>query len=299
MTHPLPASSSTSTLGLLVVIGAAASISVSNILTPMVYALGTNSLTLLGLRYAGFLLVCGLWLKTQGISISLQKSDLIHCAGAGTAYAFGSACLITSFAFIPVSLAILVFYLFPLITRLAESAIDRRVPSVFEIVCYILALSGLAVCLGVGLDDLNIEGLLFAVLAALGLSLSYVWTGRRLKSVQPVVLTFTMAATGLVLSIIATTVSGNWAMPPLDPLALLIVGATILTFAGAFLGMFVGVNLTGPSRTAMVMNLEPVMTVGLAIVILEEGLEGNQLLGAVLVIATIVATQLKAPQSGS
>lgn len=61
--------------------------------------------------------------------------------------------------------------------------------------------------------------------------------------------------------------------------------------------MFVGVNLTGPSRTAMVMNLEPVMTVGLAIIILEEGLEGNQLLGATLVIATIVATQIKSPQT--
>lgn len=195
MTIPLPASSRTSTLGQIVVISAAASISFSNILTPMVYALGTNSLTLLGLRYAGFLLVCGLWLKSQGISISLNKRDLVHCAGAGTSYAFGSACLITSFAYIPVSLAILVFYLFPLITRLAESALDKRVPSLFEIACYILALSGLAICLGVGLDDLNIEGLLFAVLAALGLSTSYVWTGRRLKSVQPVVLTFTMAAT--------------------------------------------------------------------------------------------------------
>jgi drug/metabolite transporter (DMT)-like permease len=71
-----------------------------------------------------------------------------------------------------------------------------------------------------------------------------------------------------------------------------LMAAAALTFAGAFLGMFVGVRLIGASGTAMIMNLEPVLTIVLAIVLLDENLTVHQFLGAALVVAAVFAAQI-------
>jgi len=280
-------------LGIVVVMAAATSISLSNILAPIVYALGSNTQTLLVFRFAGFLLVCGLCLKIRNVDLTLQRRDLFHCAGAGLTYAIGSGSLVAAFAYIPVSLAVLIFYTFPLMTRLAVSVLDRRKPALLEIACLLIALLGLAICLGIGLDRLNGPGLSFAALAALGVAGSYVWTARRLASIQATVMTFYMAGTGLALALGFTLTTRTWAFPPAELMAIGLMAAAALTFAGAFFGMFAGVQLIGPTRAAMIMNLEPVLTVALAILLLDEDLSIHQLLGAALVIASIFAAQIE------
>ncbi|MEM7225266.1 MAG: DMT family transporter [Pseudomonadota bacterium] len=286
--------SSGKALGFIVVVAAATSISFSNILAPIVYGLGGNTETLLVFRFGSFLLVCGLWLKVQGISFVLSGRELLHCAAAGLAYTIGSGSLIAAFAFVPVSLAVLIFYTFPLITSLAECALDRRRLALSELACLLAALLGLAICLGIGFGHLNLPGLVFSVLAAVGVATSYLWSGRKLASVQPTLKTFYMAVTGWTLALCLTFGSGAWALPPIELTAMALLAAAALSFAGAFFGMFSGVHRIGASRTAMIMNLEPVITVALAILLLGEALTYYQGLGAALVVAAIFAAQITA-----
>ncbi len=281
-------------LGVLVVVATATSISFSNILAPVVYGLGSNPQTLLVCRFASFLVVCIAWLKFQKISLFVARGERPHCVGAGLVFAVGSAFLVAAFATIPVSLAVLILYTFPLITHLAESALDRRRPTLRELAALAVALAGLAICLGIGLDQLNGNGVAFAFLAALAISCSFVWTGRKLRAVQPTVMTAYMAGTGLVLALGLTFATDAWALPRLEPMAAGLMAAAALSFAGAFLGMFVGVRLIGASPTAMIMNLEPVLTLALAVLLLDEDLSVHQLLGAALVIAAIAAAQIAA-----
>ena len=56
--------------------------------------------------------------------------------------------------------------------------------------------------------------------------------------------------------------------------------------------MFRGVHLIGPAPTAMVMNLEPVFTIALAVTLLAETLSDRKLIGAAVVLAAVVASQL-------
>ena len=293
MTSPGTVKTSAAPLGFLVVAAAAASISVANVLSPVVYDQGSNPATLLAFRFGSFLLLCGLWLRVHKITMVPERRHLVHCAGAGLAYTIGSGALITAFAFMPVSLVVLIFYTFPLMTRLAESALDRRWPTVWEVACLLTALSGLVICLGIGLDRLNGPGLALSVLAAAGVAASLVWSGRKLSSIPPTVTTFHMAAIGLIAVLCVTTVTQSWALPPLEPVATGLMAAAALSFAGAFLGMFAGVRLIGASRAAMVMNLEPVLTVALAIFLLNEDLSVHQFLGAALVIGAIIAAQFR------
>ena len=202
-------------LGLAIVILGAFSISAHNVLVPVVYEAGTNAPTLLVIRNLGFVLVCGLWMLSRSQALALPARDLQHCIGAGLAYAITSGALIAFFGEIPISLAILVFYLFPLLTRLGESCLDRRAPSFFELLCFLAALLGLGLILGHGWDQVNALGLIYAFIAALGLSTSYLWTGRKLKHLSSTVITFHMAWSGLLAALIFAGLTNTWLFPKL------------------------------------------------------------------------------------
>ncbi|MEM9104099.1 MAG: DMT family transporter [Pseudomonadota bacterium] len=287
----------TATLGILTVLAATISISLSSIFAPFVYVQGSNPQTLTIFRFACFAAVCGAWLVFRGTPTMVSRRNLAHCIGAGIIYTIGSASLITAFAYIPVTLSVLILYLFPLLTRFGESLFEKRWPSVAEVACLVAALVGLAICLGLALDQLNLPGLVFSAVAAVGVAGSFLWTGRKLTAMPPTVTTFYMAVTGLIAALIFTMATGGWALPPAKTIAILAMSAAALSFAAGFLGMFVGVRLIGASRAAMVMNFEPVATIILALLILGETLSATQLAGAALVIAAItVAQKLPAPE---
>ena len=280
-------------LGLLIVTAASVGVSLTNVLAPIVYEFGSNPATLMFFRFALFVAVCLPWLKWRRIRLALAPQHRVSAIVAGIIYTVGSTSLISAFAHMPVSLVILIFYTYPLITRLAECAIDRHRPAAFEIACLLAALAGLALCLGVAPDRINAIGLAFSLSAAVGVAGSFVWAGRKLAAVPPTLQTFYMGSTGLVLAIVVTSAAGAWAFPPADALSWSPLLAAALCSAAAFLAMFIGVRMIGASQTAMVMNTEPVLTIGLAILLLGETLSVNQVAGATIVIAAIFFAQVR------
>ncbi len=75
--------------------------------------------------------------------------------------------MLGAFAYMPVSLVVLIFYTFPLLTGLFASLLDRRWPRGIEIVRIVVAFFGLALALDVSLGSLHPIGLGLSVLAAL------------------------------------------------------------------------------------------------------------------------------------
>lgn len=274
---------------------AALSISLTNVSALFVYEAGGNPPTIIVLRNLAFLVICGTWLTASGRFRWLERRGQLICVGAGIAYTCGAAGLLLSLLSLPVSLAILIFFTFPLLTALLESALDRRPPGLGQCVCLLAALAGLYVALEVERFAFAPEGVIFAVVAAVGVAISYVWTGRALPAVDSAVMTFHMAITGLVGAAIYVAATGSFALPANGGAGYVgwgALGVAVLGFAVAFFAMFRGVHLIGPARTAMVMNLEPVFTIALAFALLSEDLSSRKLIGAALVLAAVVASQL-------
>ncbi len=193
---------------------------------------------------------------------------------------------------LPVSLAILIFFTFPLMTAMLESTLDRRLPGLGQLVCLLAALAGLAIALEVERFALAPEGVIFAAIGAVGVAISYVWTGRALPGVDSAVMTFHMAITGLLGASLYVVATGSLALPVDGVLGWPALIVAVVGFAVAFFAMFRGVHLIGPASTAMVMNLEPVFTIALAVALLAETLTGRKLIGAAVVVAAVVASQL-------
>ena len=278
--------------GVALVLLAALSISLTNVSAPFVYEAGGNPQTIIILRNLAFLLLCGLWLKTSGRFRWLERRGQLVCFGAGIAYTSGAAGLLLSLLTLPVSLAILIFFTFPLMTALLESTLDRRLPGIGQIACLFGALAGLAIALEVERFALAPEGVIFAAIGAVGVAISYVWTGRALPGVDSAVMTFHMAITGLIGASLYVVATGSFALPVGGGLGWAALVVAVVGFAVAFFAMFRGVHLIGPARTAMVMNLEPVFTIALAVTLLAETLSDRKLIGAAVVLAAVVASQL-------
>lgn len=270
---------------------AALSISLTNVAAPFVFDAGGNPQTVLVLRNVTFLVLCGLWLLVGGRFRWLDRRGQLVCFGAGVAYTCGAAGLLLSFVSLPVSLAILVFFTFPLMTALLDSALDRRPPDLAQLACLFAALAGLGLALEVERFVFAPSGVIFAALGGLGVAVSYVWTGRALPGEDSAVMTFHMAITGLLGAALFAAATGSFALPAGSGFGRPALVVAVLGFAVAFFAMFRGVHLIGPAPTAMVMNLEPVLTIALAVALRGEALGGRKLVGAAAVLAAVVASQ--------
>jgi drug/metabolite transporter (DMT)-like permease len=92
---------------------------------------------------------------------------------------------------------------------------------------------------------------------------------------------------------------GSFVVPTAGALGWGALLVAVLGFAFAFFAMFRGVQLIGPAPTAMLMNLEPVFTIVLALVLLAEPLTLRKLIGAAAVLAAVFVSQRLARRRAS
>lgn len=286
------------TAGVLIVLSAAVLISLTNILAPVIYQGGSNPLTYLTLRFLCFVVLCRLWFLAHGKRPALPVRRRLTGYGIGVVYAIGAGSLLSALVYIPVSLAILILFMFPLLIVVFASVLDRRMPGAIEMICFAAAFVGLALALEVSIETLNPLGLGLAGLSALAIAVAYLWNGRAMGDLDATVVTLHMSVSGLAVAAVLTFATGSFVLPlSSGPGMLALVGAS-LCFAGAFFAMFFGVRVIGPVRTAMVMNLEPVLTIAMSIMLLGETLSLRQFAGAALVLGAVVLAQRSGKRPG-
>lgn len=266
-------------------------VSLSSIFSRFAYDAGANPQTLVFFR---FLLFSSLYLVIAGIvskPLHLPRQNRFFVYLAGGFYTLGSGALLASMFYLPVSLAIVIFYTYPIFTLAGEkfAAGERLKP--IETGCFVLAFTGLLLALKIDFLTLNATGVGLATIASLAMSASYLTSEKKLKSVKPFLLTFHLALCGLVIMTLYILLTGSFNPGKFTSTALLSVFLASLCFSAAFFCMFKGISLIGAVNTAMILNLEPVFTIGLAFLLLNESLAAIQIFGAVLVIISIITVQ--------
>lgn len=212
------------------------------------------------------------WLPTLGITVAWLVVNVGYMA---------------SFYYIPVSLAVLIFFTFPVQTALVGPLVAGRRPDAATLVAALVAFGGLALALGPDLSGLDWRGCALAFLAAVGLMSTFLLS-RRLV-VQQDMFTFSfnlhlacaVAVTGYILA------TGGLALPS-GAAALLALFGVGLFYVVAVSLQFLAIRLTGPARASIVFNAEPVVTILAAAVVLGESLGLAQLAGATLVVAGVL-----------
>lgn len=102
-------------IGITLALAAAFAFALANTSASLAYHSGSNPLSVAAIRFVLPAAVLVVWLRLQGVPLSLSTRDGWIAATLGAVTAVYSWALLSAIGAIPLALAVLVFYLFPLI----------------------------------------------------------------------------------------------------------------------------------------------------------------------------------------
>jgi drug/metabolite transporter (DMT)-like permease len=190
--------------------------------------------------------------------------------------------------YIPVSLAVLIFYTCPFLVAFISRFTENEPITMARLAAIMLAFIGLSIALKVqSAAVLPIIGILFALMAALGFASFVSVSSLVLRTADRQAVLLHSLATGTILFVLFFVLTNGTEIAGTRAGLLKACGAGIfITFA--YITFFAGMKIIGPVKSTMIMNIEPVLTIALAAMALGERLSNTQLFGAGLVIGGIV-----------
>lgn len=279
-------------LGLLVVLLSATSIGAATPFARVAFDSGVDVIALMAIRYGLALLAVGAYLIWRRQPWRLSGRQLGQALGLALALGALSFAFFGSVRRIPVSLAALIYYTYPILVSLlayrARPSKEHRRAHRLAFGSQTVSLAGLGLILGLSWTSLDLPGVLMAIFSALLAALVYVFGDQLMRTVSPMILNLYVALVNAALFAVIGILGDTTAMPADQTGWVGLIGAAFFFVVG-FIGMFAGLSMLGPSQAACLRNLEPVVTVGLSITLLGESYGVWQLVGAGVVLAGIVA----------
>jgi len=299
-----PIAGSGKPLGVAITLLATVALAIGNVTIPTVYAHGATPTATIFIRYCVLIAALLAAMLALGQRLRLQPKYYGHALVAGGLSCIGSLGTITAFSLIPVSLTLVILYLYPILTAILQSLIERKPVSLGQFACLLTAFAGLAIALGIGgagfAQGVNPLGILSVLLAAFGFAGFFVWSRFGLAGAEPGATVLFTSLTGAALALavgLALHASGTalFLTPDFaDGPGWAAMLAVSVCFAIAYFSMSLGVQLIGPAPATLLMNMETVFTLSLAAAFLGETLDARRLTGAGLVLASVVASQILA-----
>lgn len=220
----------------------------------------------------------------------LPPRDLrLPAALVGMIWLVGSYCYVTSIRYIPIGVAVTIFYLFPMIVAVIARVVDGEVLPPSRLAALALGFAGVALAVGVSFGDIAPLGVGLALVSAVGLSINITVNARVMRRASPLTAMVAMNLTSaLALLVVVPAVGMALPTTALGWFGVL-GGAAMFCFSSSL--FYVGISVIGGVRAAMVCNIEPVAATFLAYLVLSEALRPHQLAGVALVIGAIVLMQ--------
>ncbi len=281
-------------IGAFLGLGAATFMGFSHSVVVLAYSSGADPLTVSATRFMLPVLALIAYLAIKGEPMFMPRRHGFWALGLGVLTALYNLCLLIALDLLPAGIAMLVFYLFPLLTGALIAIIgwarfDRRM-----VAAAVVALLGIALTLGVGLGDYSLFGLAMSLVAAIGISVMSVISIRVIAASDPLRTTAYMCAGATAsLLIIASALDGfQWPTGGQGWTGFLL---SHLFYAVGLIAYFVALGRVGAPITTMLSNLQPLVVIAVAFFLLDQTLAPLQLLGAALVIGALVVAVRREP----
>ncbi|MFI4987994.1 MAG: DMT family transporter, partial [Alphaproteobacteria bacterium] len=269
-------------------LAAASVFSVNTNLARLAFAGGSDAPTLNAVRFAFTVVVLLIIAALRRRSRKpLTPRQRLAAAALGVLFFLCSFGYMGAIQYIPVSIAVLLLYSYPALVGLMARVSECRPLGLARTAALLLAFAGVALALGVDrTTELDWRGVALACLAAGSMALLVTGSSRVLREADHGEVNLHLTATAAVLFLAALAFGGKVHWPESGG-GWLAFGGVLVTFAACQLTLIAAIGRAGPVPTAAVMNLEPPLTIGLAVLLVGERLTPLQMLGAVLVVAAL------------
>jgi probable blue pigment (indigoidine) exporter len=274
------------------VLTAAVMFTVSDVFGKVALESGADVLSLLSFRSVLGLGLVFAWLRYGKPTVALSRNAKWISLALGVLLTANLFSLFRAIALIPVSIAILTYFIYPLVTGIigAVTGVDRL--TVTGAATALVAFFGLALIIGADPAALAVTGLLAAVGAALCRTAMLLITRATLKDADARLVTWYTLWSSTLVFIALSMLTWNWHWPHGVSGWVAFLGIGFTTTA-AILALYVSTQRIGPFRTALFMNLEPLMTAALSAVVLGDRLAPLQVLGGATMIAALCFFQVR------
>lgn len=264
---------------------------------------GANTATVVTLRCLFAMLAIGIAIQLneraggrRGTTGATTTRDRLSFLALGLVFAANVYCFYYAVELLKVPLAILAFYVYPLMTGGLAAALGLERFSARMAGFAMLSLAGLALATGASPETVNPAGVALALAAGAVIAFLLVVTTRYLSHVDAKRRTFWMmvSTSGLLLAVTLASGGVQW---PKSATGWWAIAVVCLFYAIGLVSLFTSATRIGPTRTAIAMNLEPVLAISLSIIVLGQGLSQAQFAGGALVIAGVIGAQLVKPSA--
>jgi drug/metabolite transporter (DMT)-like permease len=258
---------------------------------------GVDVATAVSFRSTITALVVGLLLLIQRVPVRLTARHRRALPGIGVLIGVQSLCLYAAVARLPVALALLAFNTYPLWTALWARAIYRHRPEPRVLRAMPVMLFGLALALDVlgAASGLGVAGqwgrigigVAFALAAAATFGMALVLTQHEAADLDGRLRTATTMAIAGAIALAGVASQGGFHLPQAPPGWWGLAALTFL-YGTAFTVMFTVLPRLGVVGNSAIMNIEPIFALALAWAVLGQAIAPTQVLGGLLVVATVM-----------
>ncbi len=256
-------------------------------LARLVYDDGGTAVTVLAVRYVTASCLLYLWFRLRGERPWLPRALTLRAIAIGLLVAVYSFGYLGAVQYIPVSLAVLIFYLNPLLVGLMAFLIERRALQRDKAFALLAGLLGVGLAVNVTFAELDWRGLVLAFVGANGVALTAVTSQRLLRSMGSLALAFHVSLVAAVVFLVGGLLTGGFALPRSEA-GWWALGALPLAATMGMVGFYLALALIGAVKTSTILNVEPVFTVLAAVLLLHERFAPLQIVGALLVGVAII-----------
>ena len=257
--------------------------------TKIAYNSGASVALTIFLRYAVASIIILPFIPYQKNLLEIFTKNLKYFLSISAGSILLTLGLLTSVIFIEVSLTILIFCLYPIYVLFFSIIIDKEKISLTVKILFFVTFLGIVLVIGPSFKVINIIGILLAFLASLG-STSMIIVNQKMsiKGISPIPINIFINVFNTIFFFVILKIffSLNFNF---DINIYLLIFIPSVCYSFALLSQLIAIPKIGQSYTALFLYLEPVVGVLGAVFLLKENLETYQMIGASIVIISLLS----------
>jgi probable blue pigment (indigoidine) exporter len=270
----------------------ALSYSAADILGKVVFNDGMDVLSFITTRGVLTVLFFWFWLRGAPPSRPHTTRERIVSIGLGIMFSANIFALLLAIQLLPLSIAILTYFTYPLLTGLAGAVTGVDRVGWRGLLSALIAFIGLAIMLGARLGEVDMIGVVAALTAAVLRVVSLLITRASLRDTDSRLNTWYSLVPSALVFVLASLLTRTW-NPPQSSLGWGAFAGMSVTSTFSVLTIFMSIARIGPFRTALIMNLEPLVSTLGSIALLGEVLTPAQAMGGAIMLVALCAFQLR------
>jgi drug/metabolite transporter (DMT)-like permease len=279
--------SNTRYIGLFLALSSAVGFLVSNTLAGVAYQGGTNPLTIATTRFILPAIALIVFLRMSGVTLALPKRAGLVTLALGFMTVIYTMALLTAIEILPLAIAILIFYLFPIFTGLMLAMLGWRKLTLTMALSTFIAFVGIGLALGVDFENLDSWGIIYGLISGLGLATVSVVSNRLMVNQDARTATLYICVSTTLMMIVVSIVTGEFTLPTTNSGWISILTSQAF-YAYSMIAYYIAISMIGAGDTTFYSNIEPVMAVGTGFLFLGQSLAPLQIVGICVVVFALL-----------